>query len=427
MLREHREHPHQAHTADPEDREQGRDQGDPEAPEVAGEAFVEDTEDVSREDDHHSPVPVFNDLGTAVEDGQQAAAAGKHQGNGQHRGKDAFGDGHTEDLPAAVELPGAVVLGYEGGACLGEGIQDVVTEDLDVERRTAGGHDHGAEAVDGSLDDDVGNGEHRALETGGQADAQDPGCNGPAGVQVMQGQPDGFVGFQEDRQQDQGADDIGDHRGNGHSCHGEMHNNHEEEIEDHVDDTRYRQGQQRGLCLADAAEDRGLEVVEEDGGHPGEVDAHVLQGMGVHVGGDVHEGETRPDHRFTDQRGGQSAGDGQQQGGLDRLFDGFRFPLPHRLGYDHIGTQGNAHEEIHEQADDGTVRTDSSHGFSAPGLGEGADNGDVRGVEELLEHAGGGNRQRKKQDPVPDRSLQHGGSWMCRRFVHGLLLCAGSV
>lgn len=60
----------------------------------------------------------------------------------------------------------------KGRAGLREGIEHVVGEDFDVERRARCRDHHRAEAVDGGLNDNVGEGKDRALHARGNADAQ---------------------------------------------------------------------------------------------------------------------------------------------------------------------------------------------------------------------------------------------------------------
>ena len=184
-----------------------------------------------------------------------------------------------------------VILPHKGGTGLAEGVHDVVGHDLDVQRSAGGGHDDGAQAVDGGLDDDVGDGEDGALDAGRQADAQDlpeaaPVDGEPLGVYV-----DVLVALPQSPVQNGGADHVGQHRGDGHAVDGHVKAQDEHQVEQHIQDTGGGQGDEGDLGFADAAEDGGFKVVEQDGGHAQEIDAQIEEGQGVDVLRHLQEGQ----------------------------------------------------------------------------------------------------------------------------------------
>jgi hypothetical protein len=84
--------------------------------------------------------------------------------------------GHPE---AAVPLSGTVILTYEGGAGLAEGIHKDISQDFQVERCRRRCHNIGAQAVDGGLDNNIRQRKDGALHACRHADAEDFRQQGP--------------------------------------------------------------------------------------------------------------------------------------------------------------------------------------------------------------------------------------------------------
>ena len=66
-----------------------------------------------------------------------------------------------------------MVLPHKGGAGLAKAVEQVVAHILQAHGGARCRHDLGAQAVDGGLDDDVGDGKDGALDAGGQANLDD--------------------------------------------------------------------------------------------------------------------------------------------------------------------------------------------------------------------------------------------------------------
>ena len=78
-----------------------------------------------------------------------------------------------------------------------------------------------------------------------------------------------------------------------------------------------------------------------------------------------------------------------------------------RICYDNICAQRNADENIKQQADDRSVCADGCDRRDRISLSEIADNGYIRGIKQLPENAGGGNRQRITQYFIPHRTVKY--------------------
>ena len=185
----------------------------------------------------------------------------QHDGDGDRGGDEILQNADAKHALAASDPFGSIVLPGEGGAGLAERVEHVVGDDFDVERGAGGGHDNGAETVDGGLDDDVGHGEHRALHAGGQSDAQDLTQGEPVDAELAQINMDGCVSMNQSIQQNHGADDVRDDGGRCDARNTPMEQYDENQSHGHVEHAGNGEYGERSLGVADAAEDGCFEIV----------------------------------------------------------------------------------------------------------------------------------------------------------------------
>ena len=74
---------------------------------------------------------------------------------------------------------------------------------------------------------------------------------------------------------------------------------------------------------------------------------------------------------------------------------------------DDIRAERDADEKVDDEADDRAIRAHRRDGDCARIAREVADDGDVRGVEELLQDRRGCDRQGKERQLIPDGAVQH--------------------
>ena len=129
--------------------------------------------------------------------------------------------------------------------------------------------------------------------------------------------------------------------------------------------------------------------------------------QGEHFVGHVEQPQQRRGGQLAQNRYGNAAEQGDQDGGMDGLMDGFVVFLPDGVRNDDVCAQRDADKQIHDQPDDGTVCADRRHGGRFFRTREVAYDGDIRGVEELLEDGGSRHRQREARQFIPDRPVQH--------------------
>ena len=219
-------------------------------------------------DQHQADVARLHDFGVAVEDGEQGLSPEEDGPDGQAQDKDALSQAEGQGFPAAFYLPGSEVLPHEGGAGLAEGVEDIVSEDFNIVGCAGGCHHDGSQAVDGGLDYDVGGGKHSALDSGRQADLKDPFQNREIDFQPVRLHTDFQGRGPQPAVQDQGADCVGDDGGDGDPVYRHVQDDHEKQVQDHVQAAGRRPRRQGDFGFAHASEDGRLEVVKEDDGHP---------------------------------------------------------------------------------------------------------------------------------------------------------------
>lgn len=88
-------------------------------------------------------------------------------------------------------------------------------------------------------------GEHRALQPGGKADAQDHPQAAAVHAQVARLEADVLAGAQQAAEQQSRAEGIGDDGRDGHAVDGHMEHGYEEQIQQHVQHTGHRQRHER--------------------------------------------------------------------------------------------------------------------------------------------------------------------------------------
>ena len=406
VQRKHGVDPHDAHAAHAEERQDRRNERDAKAAQVAGQDLIRQAEDIRSEENEQAAVADLDDLRVVVENGQQILARQQHDHDGDGGSDDVLAEGQKHGFFAAVDLAGAVVLADKGRARLAEGVEHVVGDDLDVERGARGGHDDGAEAVDGRLDDDVRHREDRALNTGRQTDAHDLAEDGGVDAQLLQLHAH-QIAVQQAAQQQHGTDRVGEHRCDGDAVDVHLEHDDEKQVEDHVQDAGDRQRDERHLRVADAAEDGRLEVVEQNDRHAQQVDAQVRERERVHIVRHVEQAHEPGRDELAEDRYDHAADEGRDDGGMHGAVHGLAVAAADGVGDDDVRTERDADEQIQQQADDRAVGADGSHGGRAHIAREIADDGDVGRVEQLPEDAGRGDGQGIAREFIPDRAVEH--------------------
>ena len=208
----------------------------------------------------------------------QRCAAAQHKA-GDHRTQQAVADHPVK----VVVLACTNVLAGKGNSGLRKSIHGGVHKALQIGGGGVARHHHGAEGVDGGLDDHIGKAEYRALQPGRQADEQNllqrPGVEGqPPQVQPQCALlPDEHPGHQ------QCGHGLADDGGQCHARHAHGKADDKDQIQHHVNGTGSRQTVQWAFGVAHGPQQCTAEVVQHGHGHSDKIDLQVQGGKADHV------------------------------------------------------------------------------------------------------------------------------------------------
>ena len=206
----------------------------------------------------------------------------------------------------------AVVLRHKGHGGLHKGRDDEVAVDLEGDGGGRSGDGGGAELVDGTLDEDVGEGEDHALQAGGKAylhnlaQLRAPHLHGTqveADVAFLVGQNPYYTA---------GRHKVGADGGDGHAVHAHIAHQHKEEVEDDVHHAADAQPVEGPFGVAGRPQDGVAEVVDHHRGEAQSVDAQVLGGVVEDVGGGVERLKDGACHRHSQHQQGKAADEGDK-------------------------------------------------------------------------------------------------------------------
>ena len=186
-----------------------------------------------------------------------------------------------------------------------------------------------------------------------------------------------------------------------------MQHNDEKEVQQHVQHTGDRERRERHFRVADAAEDRGLKVVEQYHRHAEKINAQIQKRIGEHVLRHIENTQKRRGDELTKQRDRRAAAHSEHNGRVHRALDGIVVAAADGVRDDDVRAERDADEKVDDEADDRAVCAHRRDGDCARIAREVADDGDVRGVEELLQDRRGRDRQGKERQLIPDGAVQH--------------------
>lgn len=174
------------------------------------------------------------------------------------------------------------------------------------------------EGIDGGLNEHVGDGEHAALQTGGDADAQNQNEGAALDARFFRLEADIAVAGDQAGEDKRRADELADDGRDGDARDAELQPGDEQHVEDDIDHAADGQVIQRALGIADGAKDGRAIVIDEAGGQADGVNIEIELCAGQHVFGAAHQFQQRGGEE-QQQRAEQHAGkNGQRHGGMHR-------------------------------------------------------------------------------------------------------------
>ena len=150
-----------------------------------------------------------------------------------------------------------------------------------------------------------------------------------------------------------GGDALGDDCGDGHTRHVQLHDDHEEEVQNNIDDAGQREKIQRPPGIALGPQQRGAEVIDHGGGHAQKVDPKIQRGKVQHVVRSLHPDENGPGAEDTHHSQQQSADHAQQHGGVNSPVKLLCVAGTVKFGRQRVGADGEADEEVGQKTDEG--------------------------------------------------------------------------
>ena len=213
--------------------------------------------------------------------------------------------------------------------------------------------------------------------------------------------------MQQAAQQQHGADCVREDRRDGDAVDVHLEHDDEKQVQDHVQNAGDRQRDERHLRVADAAENGGLEVIQQNDRHAQQVDAQVRKRERVHIVRHIEQAHEPGRDELAEDRHEHAADERRDDGGVHGTVHGLTVAAADGVGDDDVRAERDADEQIQNQADDRAVGADSGHGGRAHVAREVADDGDVGRVEQLAENAGRGDGQGIAREFIPERPVEH--------------------
>ena len=270
----------------------------------------------------------------------------------QHKAGDHGTQQTVADYPVKVVVfARADILAGKGDGGLRKGVHSGVHKALQIGGGRVARHHHGAEGVDGRLDDHVGKTEHRALQPGRQADEQNllqrSGVEGqPPQVQPQRALlPDKHSGHQ------QCGHGLADDGGQCHARHAHGKADDEDQIQHHVDDTGSGQTIQRALGVAHGPQQRTAEVVQHGHGHADKIDLQVQGRKADHVLRAAHQLQQAARGAKAHHRQQNAADQTQRHGSVHRILHAFFILCAKAPGSHHVGAQRKPDKQVDQQVD----------------------------------------------------------------------------
>lgn len=149
------------------------------------------------------------------------------------------------------------------------------------------------EGIDGGLNEHVGDGEHAALQTGGDADAQNQTEGAVLDARFFRLEADIAVAGDQAGEDKRRADELADDGRDGDARDAELQPGDEQHVEDDIDHAADGQVIQWALGIADGAEDGRAIVIDEAGGQADGVNIEIELRAGQHVFGAAHQFQQR--------------------------------------------------------------------------------------------------------------------------------------
>ncbi len=357
------EYPEEADAADGEEGYQGRRKGVAVAPEGAGEDFYyffQYLKYSGKVDADNAVVDNFRVAGEEFKDrfckeSDGEAEDGCDGTSGEH--------GFLCDEEGTFEVPGAEALTYEGGGGLSESVDYGIYVDFNDEGSGRGGHDFRSQAVDGHLDDHIGDGKYHALKTGRKADTDDSSKRSAIKGKGQFERWDFFFSCNDDEEYG-GVHCVGKDSRPYNTCNPPSH--HDSCIVQRaIDDGGEHEGIERRLAVPYSTEERGFEVIKRKERQCDKVNVEVESGIIGYGRRDAHDRNEGLHGKFAYEGEESTYQEGKGNGGPHDVSHGFPIFGTYGLGHDDVGAHGKTEEKGNEDGYDRRIISHCRHGIGA--------------------------------------------------------------
>ena len=222
-----------------------------------------------------------------------------------------------------------------------------------------------------------------------------------------------LVPHQIDKEQGR-ADYVGEHRCQRNACHVHPEDDDKKEIQQDVQDACKGQADQRRLRVSLTPQDRRLKVIEEDHREAKGVDPEIEHCLGQHIVRHRKQPEQRGRDDLPHHHEKKAAQDGQQDGRVHCVPHAAFILRAQHLRDHYVGSEGDAGEEIHHEADDRRVASHRRHGFLTS---ETTHHGNIGRVKHLLQHCCRRQWQRHLEQLAADAAFRHIYCILCHNFT----------
>ena len=307
-------------------------------------------------------------------------------------------------LLGPVVFARAQILAHKGGQRHLKAGDRQEGEALDLGIGAAAGDGHGAEGVDVGLYHDVGNGDDRVLQAGGQTVAYDQHRHLPVKADLPDHDPVAVVRSQKLHGAEDRADELSQDRGQRGARHAQREHRHKQQVQHHVQSRGDDQVHQRAAAVAHGTHDAAQGIVHHQPHGTGEEHTDIGDGQIHHVLRRAHEPQQPGRQRRSRRR--QHQADHQVEGhrGVDRKTHLFLVPRTEIARSHHTGAHGNAAEKADEQEDKVACGADGGKRVIADKISH---DQRVGCVIELLKQIPDKNRHCKADHLAADAALGH--------------------
>ena len=405
-------HPQNSGSADADKSNRRRNHRDSVTPHRSGKDFVHHVHGLGGKQNRGANIAKMDDRRIRIEEHQNPVPENNQQrchGHGTHFIQNQR---LTGDFAAPRKIPGTVVLAHEGDRRLGEGVQDVISQYLHVKGRRGARHHIRPQAVDGRLDDQIGNGKDHTLKSRRNADSKDVLQNRTLQAEAPLLQTNSALCPAQVPKQESGADAVGQHRGQRHARHIHLQYDDKEEIQDDVQDAGNHQASQRSSGVPLTPENGCFKIIEHDKNHPHKVDSKIFYRHGCDDCRRIQQVNHGTGNNLPDAGNEHPANNRQHHGRVNGFPNPPLVLLTGKIRNNHVGTDGHPDKQVYRQRDNRTVASHRRHGVLSRKL---TDYCNIRCVEELLQDTGHGQRNGKSHQLRCDASIQQ-----IRLFFHFL-------